>query len=100
LAGCVDGFDCVLIVLMAATGVRGWMRRQLVVLPVFTTGILLICDAWFDVLTAGSARNLALWVAGVAIAAPVPGCPLAEEKTRKPVSITLGYRVFGDKSWT
>ena len=54
------GFDCVLIVFMAATAVLGWMRRQLVVLPAFTTGILLICDAWFDVLTAGSGRNLAL----------------------------------------
>jgi hypothetical protein len=33
-------------------------------------------------------------------AAPVQGCPLGQEKTRKPVLITLGYRVFGDKSWT
>jgi hypothetical protein len=56
------GFDCVLIVFMAATAVLGWVRRQRVVLPGFTTGILLICDAWFDVVTAGSGRNLALWV--------------------------------------
>ncbi|KEF94994.1 hypothetical protein K883_05179 [Mycobacterium sp. TKK-01-0059] len=53
------GFDCVLIGFMAATAVLGWQRRQLVVLPAFTTGVLLICDAWFDVLTAGSAQ---LWV--------------------------------------
>lgn len=51
------GFDCVLVAFMAATAVLGWMRRQLVVLPAFTTGILLICDAWFDVLTAGTGRN-------------------------------------------
>jgi hypothetical protein len=54
------GFDCLLIAFMAATAVLGWMRRQLVVLPAFTTGVLLICDAWFDVLTAGSGRNLAV----------------------------------------
>jgi hypothetical protein len=43
---------------------------------------------------------VALGADPVANAAPVPGCPLAEEKTRKPALITLGYRVFGDKSWT
>jgi hypothetical protein len=30
---------------MAATAVLGWLGRQLVVLPAFTTGVLLICDA-------------------------------------------------------
>jgi len=38
------GFDCVLIAFMAATAVLGWLRRQLVVLPAFTTRVLLICD--------------------------------------------------------
>jgi hypothetical protein len=44
--------------------------------------------------------GVALGADPVANAASVPGCPLAEEKTRKPVLITLGYRVFGDRSWT
>ena len=61
------GFDSLLIAFMAATAVLGWMRRQLVVLPAFTTGILLICDAWFDVLTAGSGRNLAVPVLTAAL---------------------------------
>jgi hypothetical protein len=38
---------------MAATAVLGLLRRQLLVLTAFTTGVLLICDAWFDVMTAG-----------------------------------------------
>jgi len=42
------GFDCVLIAFMIATAVLGWLRRQLVLLPGFTTGVLLICDGWFD----------------------------------------------------
>ena len=46
-------------VVHAATAVLGWLRRQLVVLPAFTTGVLLICDAWFDILTA-SPRGI--WV--------------------------------------
>jgi hypothetical protein len=48
------GFDCVLITSMIATAVLGWLRRQLVILPAFTTGVLLICDAWFDIMTAGT----------------------------------------------
>jgi hypothetical protein len=53
------GFDCLLITFMVSTAVLGWLRRQLVVLLAFTTGVLLICDAWFDVMTAGPGQ---LWV--------------------------------------
>jgi hypothetical protein len=53
------GFDCLLIALMAATAVLGWLRRQLVLLSAFTTGVLLICDAWFDTMTAGPGQ---IWV--------------------------------------
>ena len=54
------GFDCLLVAFMAATAVLGWLRRQLVLLAAFTTGVLLICDAWFDILTAGVGQNLAV----------------------------------------
>jgi hypothetical protein len=46
------GFDCLLIAFMIATAVLGWLRRELVILPGFTTGVLLVCDAWFDIMTA------------------------------------------------
>jgi hypothetical protein len=46
------GFGILLLVFMAATAVLGLVRRQLLVLTSFTTGILLVCDAWFDVMTA------------------------------------------------
>jgi len=49
------GFDVLLLVFLAATAVLGLLRRQLLVLTAFTTGILLICDAWFDVMTAAPA---------------------------------------------
>jgi hypothetical protein len=52
------GFDSLLIAFMVTTAVFGWLRRQLVVLPAFTTGVLLICDAWFDIMTAGPNRIL------------------------------------------
>ncbi len=47
------GFDVLLVGFMAATAVLGYLRRQLLLLTAFTTGVLLICDAWFDLMTAG-----------------------------------------------
>lgn len=46
------GFDSLLVVFMAATAILTWLHRQVLVFPAFTTGILLLCDAWFDVTTA------------------------------------------------
>jgi hypothetical protein len=66
------GFDCVLIGFMIATAVLGFLRRQLVVLPGFTTGVLLICDAWFDIMTAGPGQ---VWIS--VLAAAFGNLPLA-----------------------
>jgi hypothetical protein len=46
------GFDCLLVLFMAATAILAWLHRHLLVFSAFTTGILLLCDAWFDVTTA------------------------------------------------
>ncbi len=55
------GFDVVLLVFMVSTAVLGLLRRQLLILAAFTTGVLLACDAWFDVMTASpSDRRLAV----------------------------------------
>ena len=48
------GFDGLLVVFMAATAILGFLRRQILALTGFTTGVLLICDAWFDMMTARS----------------------------------------------
>ncbi len=48
------GFDSLLVVFMIATAILTWLHRQALVFPAFTTGILLICDAWFDLTTADS----------------------------------------------
>ena len=47
------GFDILFVTFTAATAVLGFLRRQLLILTAFTTGVLLICDAWFDVMMAG-----------------------------------------------
>jgi len=48
------GFNCLLVAFMTGTAVLAWLHRQLVVFFAFTTGILLLCDGWFDVMTADS----------------------------------------------
>ncbi|HUH71893.1 MAG TPA: hypothetical protein VLZ05_25295 [Mycobacterium sp.] len=46
------GFDVLLLAFMIATAVLGFTHHHLLTLFAFTTGVLLVCDAWFDVLTA------------------------------------------------
>jgi hypothetical protein len=49
------GFDVLLLGFLAATAVLALLRRQLLILAAFTTGVLLIGDAWFDIMTASPA---------------------------------------------
>ncbi|WP_431677733.1 hypothetical protein [Kitasatospora sp. KL5] len=44
------GFDLGLLVALAATAWFGWRRRRLLVPWALAAGVLLICDAWFDVM--------------------------------------------------
>ena len=46
------GFDILLLAFMTATAVLGFIRHHLLTLFAFSTGVLLVCDAWFDMLTA------------------------------------------------
>lgn len=46
------GFDLLLLAMMVSTVVFGLLRRQVLVLTAFATGVMLVCDAWFDVMTA------------------------------------------------
>jgi hypothetical protein len=66
------GFDVLLVAFMVTTAVLVFLRRRLVLLTAFTTGVLLICDAWFDVMTAGTHD---LWVS--ALTATLVELPLA-----------------------
>lgn len=64
------GFDAILTVLFAATALLAFYRRQLVIIASFAAGILLLCDAWFDLTTSsGDDRLVAL---GFALCAELP----------------------------
>jgi len=77
------GIDVLLVAFMATTAVLVFVRRQLVPLTAFTTGVLLICDAWFDVMTAGPHD---LWVS--ALTATLVELPLAV------ILIATALRIF------
>lgn len=64
------GFDVVLTLMFAATAALAFLRRQLVILASFSSGILLLCDAWFDLTTShGDDRLQAL---GFALGIEIP----------------------------
>lgn len=65
------GFDVLLLAMFAATALLGLKRRQLLVLSAFGTGLLLLCDAWFDVTTAGPDDRLLALASAVFIEIPV-----------------------------
>jgi hypothetical protein len=46
------GFDILLLGFLIATAVLGFLKHRFLTLFAFTTGTLLVCDAWFDIMTA------------------------------------------------
>ncbi len=52
------GFDVVLLGCLAVTAWGLWKQRQIVVPSSIITSVLLLCDAWFDLLTANGHRDL------------------------------------------
>jgi hypothetical protein len=65
------GFDLVLVFMFALTAVLGWLRRQMVTLASFASGVLLLCDAWFDVTTASSSDRWVSVASAVLLEIPI-----------------------------
>jgi hypothetical protein len=71
------GFDIVLIFALALTAYLGWKKRQLVMFAAFATGLMLACDAWFDITTASSSDKLTAAVSAILIELPLAGLLLS-----------------------
>ena len=52
------GFDVVLLGCLAVTAWGLWKQRQILVPSSIITSVVLLCDAWFDLLTANGHRDL------------------------------------------
>ena len=85
------GFDVVLIVMFGSTAVLGLLRRQLVVVAAFSSGVLLLCDAWFGITTA-NAHDRPVSIA-TAVLAEVPIAVLLMTSALRLIRITV-RRVF------
>ncbi|MBN9634231.1 hypothetical protein QDT91_28330 (plasmid) [Mycolicibacterium aubagnense] len=59
------GFDVLLVLFLFATAVLGFLRSPLLTVVAFTTGVLLLCDAWFDVMTAQHGDQLTSVISAV-----------------------------------
>ncbi len=62
------GFDVALIATLAATAWAAWFRRQILVATALVTGTLLVCDAWFDVVTSLGTGDQAVAIATALLA--------------------------------
>jgi hypothetical protein len=88
------GFDVILTLMFAATALLGLLRRQLVVLAAFTSGVLLLCDAWFDVTTANAHDQLTSFVVAALVEVPV-GAWLISSSLRM-LRTTLAVLLLGE----
>ena len=61
------GFDIVLLSGLSLTAWLAWRRRQAVVIAAFTTGTLLVCDAWFDITTASGRIDVVTAIASAVV---------------------------------
>lgn len=52
------GFDVALLLALARTGWLAWKGRRQMELPAIAAGTLLLVDAWFDITTASTTRDL------------------------------------------
>jgi hypothetical protein len=65
------GLDTALLACLASTAWLAYRSRQMVIVMALVTGTLLLCDAWFDVLTASSRTDVILSV-GSALLVEIP----------------------------
>jgi len=62
------GFDIGLVAFLAATAILGFRRSHLLSIAAFSTGVLLLVDVWFDIMTASPHdRPIALILMGIGI---------------------------------
>ena len=56
------GYDGALLFALATTAWAAWRRRQIVIAALLMTGTMLVIDAWFDIVTDSTTRDLIISV--------------------------------------
>jgi hypothetical protein len=67
-----SGFDVALTAAFAFAAFAGWRRRQITITALTVLGVLLLCDAWFDLtLSWGTSEQTASILTGILLEIPV-----------------------------
>jgi hypothetical protein len=82
------GFDVALLAGLAGTAWFGWRRRQVVIPLAVATAVLLVCDAWFDVMLARGEEDFWTSVA-VALLFELPLALYLMRRTRQLLMFTV-----------
>jgi hypothetical protein len=69
------GFDVMLLASLATVGWAAWRRHELFPASALATAVLLVCDAWFDVMTSsGGADTVESLVSALIVELPLAAC--------------------------
>jgi hypothetical protein len=94
------GFDVLLILMLLTTAILGILRRQLLMLTAFATGVLLVCDAWFDVMTAHGEDKMVSILTALLIELPLAiALCLGSLQVLRLTAARLWYLEPGQRSW-
>lgn len=94
------GFDVLLLAMLLTTGILGFLRRQLLTMVAFATGVLLVCDAWFDVMTAHGADRTMSILAALLIELPLAAVLFfGSQQVLRVTAARLWYLEPGQRSW-
>jgi hypothetical protein len=94
------GFDLLLLLMLAVALVLGWRRSLLVVPAVCATGALLVCDAWFDVMTAHGEDRMISILAAVLVELPLAAVLFfGSQQVLRLTAARLWYLDPGQRSW-
>jgi hypothetical protein len=61
------GYDVALLSALAVTAWAAWRRRQIVIVAALVTGTMLVIDAWFDIVTESTTRDLIISIVTAAL---------------------------------
>jgi hypothetical protein len=61
------GYDVALLCALAITAWAAWRRRQIVIVALLVTGTMLVVDAWFDIVTDSTTRDLIISAVNAAV---------------------------------
>lgn len=90
------GFDILLLLSFAAVGYTAFRRATMLPLAAQASAILLLCDAWFDVMTAAGGRDLVTGLICATVEVPLGLVLLRVAYRRHAALVKAALRTVGE----